>query len=141
MEKFARSEDLKRWRGLISKFAPPLRTAPPNAGQTKPNPAPPNPNAGQLPRPANAVPVLPATAKGTAVAPSKKAMPPKAASNEIKMKCTACSTPMRIPRKVLEGKAQVNVRCPNAACGKVITLKQKPASAPVRKDEEGSATD
>ena len=111
MEKFARSEELRKWRGLISRFAPPQS---PNAA--------PNQKTAQPPRPAKPAP----PASANIAAPPKKAAAPNAASGEIKMKCSACNAPMRVPRKVLQGKSQVNVRCPNAACGKVLTLKQNP---------------
>lgn len=48
----------------------------------------------------------------------------------IRMKCSTCSTPMRIPSKVLEGKEQMAIRCPDAKCGKVTYLKKKTTSDP-----------
>lgn len=127
---FARSEELKRWRSLISQFAPPLPTAPPKPGQPK-HPA----NANQKPPTA-------ATKTGVSgVEPQKNALETKTASGEIKMKCTACNAQMRIPRAAIEGKPQINVRCPKTECGKIMTLKLKPASAPVRRDEEANFTD
>lgn len=48
----------------------------------------------------------------------------------IRMKCSTCGTPMRIPSKVLEGKEQTAIRCPDAKCGKVTYLKKKITPAP-----------
>lgn len=48
----------------------------------------------------------------------------------IRMKCSTCGTPMRIPAKVLEGKEQMAIRCPDAKCGKVTYLKKKINPAP-----------
>lgn len=58
----------------------------------------------------------------------------------IRMKCSTCKTPMRIPSKVLEGKTQMAIRCPDPKCGKVTYLKKKitPASEgkPISKKEQ-----
>ncbi|MDQ4120791.1 MAG: M48 family metallopeptidase [Acidobacteriota bacterium] len=105
---FAASPELERWRSVINQYAPlpqPKSAAPQN----------------QLPKPAQDV-----LANQNAAVPKKAQA---AASNEIKMKCAACSAPMRIPQKVFAGKTQVNVRCPNAKCGKISTLKIKQNSA------------
>jgi Zn-dependent protease with chaperone function len=58
----------------------------------------------------------------------KKNAPP-AAAESLKTKCTFCGTMLSVPFKVLEGKEQLNVRCSNAQCGKVIVIKKKPAAA------------
>lgn len=58
----------------------------------------------------------------------------------IRMKCSTCKTPMRIPSKVLEGKSQMAIRCPDPKCGKITHLKKKitPASEgkPISKKEQ-----
>jgi hypothetical protein len=57
--------------------------------------------------------------------PAKPVGEKSAAESDMRLKCSHCATPMRVPLKVLEGKQQVNVRCPNAKCGKTVTLKKK----------------
>jgi Zn-dependent protease with chaperone function len=42
----------------------------------------------------------------------------------LRVKCAACATPMKIPLKILEGKAELPVRCPNAKCRKVTRLRK-----------------
>lgn len=48
----------------------------------------------------------------------------------IRMKCSSCGTPMRIPSKILEGKEQMAIRCPDPKCGKATYLKKKISPAP-----------
>ncbi len=50
---------------------------------------------------------------------------PKAVEDVIRIKCSSCQTPMRIPRSVLEGKDVLPVKCPNAKCGKITRLKKQ----------------
>lgn len=103
MAQFAASPELNRWRNVINQYAP-------------------------LPQP-QAKPVqTPTPPKAVANEPKKTA----AASNELKIKCAACAAPMRIPQKVFAGKTQINVRCPNAKCGKISTLKFKQNAAQKR---------
>jgi hypothetical protein len=62
--------------------------------------------------------------------PPKPAAPP----DVVRLKCAACQAPMRVPLKVLAGKTELPVKCPNPKCGKVTRLKKsvKPAAkAPV----------
>jgi Zn-dependent protease with chaperone function len=106
MAQFAASPELQRWRNVINQYAP--------LPQAQPKTAAPN----QLPKPAQAPP----TNQNGANEPKKTTA---ATSNEIKMKCAACSAPMRVPRTIFAGKSQVNVRCPNQKCGKISTLKIK----------------
>lgn len=47
----------------------------------------------------------------------------------VRMKCLACGTALRVPRAVLEGKNDLNVRCANAQCGKVVQLRRKAVQA------------
>lgn len=95
-------------------------------------------------------PAVPASA--TAPAPSSTPAPPAQPSqkdeskeqekntqepkkdNDIRTKCPACGTGLRVPLKALEGKQQINVRCPNAKCKQVVTLKKK--SNPATSDKE-----
>ncbi len=63
-----------------------------------------------------------------------KASPPKpeaAAANkqkELKIKCSVCDTPMRVPISVLAGKHQLSVKCPDANCGKITVIHKNPKS-------------
>lgn len=67
----------------------------------------------------------------------KQASPKKENSTDVlRIKCAFCQTPLKIPVKVLEGKSELPVRCPNAKCKKITRLKksikpaEKAASAP-----------
>lgn len=50
--------------------------------------------------------------------------------NDIRMKCASCGTAMRVPSKVLDGKSQISIRCPDAKCGKMTYLKKQTKPAP-----------
>ncbi len=54
---------------------------------------------------------------------------PQAEPDVIRLKCATCQTAMRVPLKVLAGKAELPVKCPNPKCGKITRLKKntKPA--------------
>jgi Zn-dependent protease with chaperone function len=101
---FARSPDLQRWQAVIKRYAGAL---PPSA----PAPDAPAPRYPP-PHPAGASAATTATAK-----------------DGVRVACPSCRTSMRVPSQVLEGKQQLNVRCPNAQCGKVTTLKKKSSPA------------
>ncbi|MEM1436981.1 MAG: M48 family metalloprotease [Pseudomonadota bacterium] len=49
---------------------------------------------------------------------------------KVRLTCVACSEPMMVNRADLGGGEPVNVRCPNADCGEVLTIKPKAAAAP-----------
>jgi predicted Zn finger-like uncharacterized protein len=51
---------------------------------------------------------------------------PRVANNDLRVTCANCKAALRIPRTKLAGKDALNVRCPNPACGKVMTLKRQP---------------
>lgn len=59
--------------------------------------------------------------------PAASPAPPKPAAEPevIKLKCATCQTPMRVPLKVLEGKKELPVKCPNPKCRKITHLKKK----------------
>jgi Zn-dependent protease with chaperone function len=62
--------------------------------------------------------------------PAAATVPPKH-GNAIRVVCSQCQTPMRIPLAVLQGKPSLNVRCPQ--CHNVYTLRPKqvaPSPAP-----------
>lgn len=73
-------------------------------------------------------PVAPASLaqQKTSSQPSVKSA---AANNDLRIACSVCKTRMRVPRAALAGKDSLNVRCPNAQCGKVVTLKKQVAAA------------
>ena len=101
LNEFAGSPDLQRWRGLISGFIK----------QTEP------------PLKQSAPPV-------EQTAPTvHKPKPPTDDKEILKVKCATCQTPMRVPLKVLEGKKELPVKCPNKQCGQITRLKKnvKPA--------------
>jgi len=70
---------------------------------------------------------------GAPKSPAKPAAQPEV----IKIKCASCQTQMVVPLKVLAGKNELPVKCPNKQCGKITRLKKtvKPpeAAAPVAK--------
>lgn len=80
----------------------------------------------------------------------KKSEPPKsgAKSDDLRIKCSTCAAPMRVPLKVLEGKEQLAIRCPNPKCKKLTTIKKSVKSqsgaetkqAPPAKKEERRMT-
>jgi Zn-dependent protease with chaperone function len=77
-------------------------------------------------------------AKAVPAGKSKKSPPPQGgAKGDIRVKCTSCATPLRVPAKVLEGKQQISIRCPNPQCGKLTQLKKqargKPGAPPAKK--------
>lgn len=71
----------------------------------------------------------------------KKASPPKPKEDgkprptELKLKCSTCSAPMRVPMSVLEGKQQLSVKCPDAKCGKLTVIRKNPKPAATRAKE------
>lgn len=50
---------------------------------------------------------------------------PSSTKDFFRLRCSACGTILRIPRKVLEGKNDLNVRCANAHCGEIVRLRRK----------------
>jgi hypothetical protein len=115
IKQFTHEPHIQYWRGVIKSLSPVLQLPPPAVGV---------PNAPVKPQtPQN--PVNQTTAK-----PANKAN-----DDSLKLNCGSCKTAMRIPKAALAGKASLNVKCPNAKCGKVITLK-KQAAAPPKKQEE-----
>jgi Zn-dependent protease with chaperone function len=61
------------------------------------------------------------------VVPQQKQAPPKPSKPaELKIKCSTCSTPMRIPLSALAGKPTLSVKCPGEKCGKLTVITKKP---------------
>lgn len=75
----------------------------------------------QSPELAHARGIISATIRSAAPPPKPK---PAEDPNVLRFKCSKCSTPMKIPRKALEGKAELPVKCPNAKCGSITRLKK-----------------
>ncbi|MDI1241881.1 MAG: M48 family metallopeptidase [bacterium] len=63
-----------------------------------------------------------------------QAAPPKPQAKEqpkeLKIKCSTCGAPMKIPMSVLEGKPKLSVKCPDAKCGKVTVIRKNANKAP-----------
>lgn len=53
---------------------------------------------------------------------------PHADPGVLRFKCSTCGTAMKIPRKALEGKAELPVKCPDAKCAGITRLKKNPRS-------------
>src|SRR5690606_4193272 len=53
------------------------------------------------------------------------AVPKKAKPAELKIKCSVCSTPMRVPLSAFAGKPTLSVKCPSEKCGKLTVVKKK----------------
>jgi Zn-dependent protease with chaperone function len=127
LTQFARSPELAHWRSVIGRFAPPLLPA-----------APPQPNGGpalaatQSTQPPTQTQATQASPTGARPAAGQSGPRPTPQDDDIRLKCASCGTPMRVPKKVLAGKQQLNVRCPNSGCTKLVTLRRKaaPAAAP-----------
>ncbi|NOT46175.1 MAG: M48 family metallopeptidase [Acidobacteria bacterium] len=74
----------------------------------------------QSPELQNSLRIISETIKAAAPPPPK----PKEDPNTLRFKCSTCGTPMRIPRKALDGKAELPVKCPSAKCGAITRLKK-----------------
>jgi hypothetical protein len=107
LTQFAQTPELKRWHAVIARYSPPvLRPA-----QTAPPPA--------IAKP------LAATLAATKAAAKPNVTSPSLPSNgDLRVACAACKTPMRIPAQIINGKEKVSVKCPNAKCGKIVTLRK-----------------
>ena len=77
--------------------------------------------------------ILASIEQGAPKSPAKPAADPQI----LKIKCATCQTQMVVPLKVLAGKKELPVKCPNKQCGKITRLKKtvKPqeAAAPAAK--------
>jgi len=62
-------------------------------------------------------------------APPKPKAEAKQPPKDLRIKCSACSSPMRIPMSVLEGKPKLSVKCPDAKCGKVTVIRKNAKQA------------
>lgn len=62
-------------------------------------------------------------------APPKPKAETKQPAKDLRIKCSACASPMRIPMSALEGKPKLSVKCPDAKCGKVTVIRKNPKQA------------
>lgn len=49
---------------------------------------------------------------------------PTSSPEILRFKCTTCSTPMKVPRSVLEGRSSLGLKCPNPKCGALTHLRK-----------------
>lgn len=137
LSQFAGGAEMEYWRRHFG----PLIEAAQKAMPARPPQAPPAAAAKPLPAP----PPLPKTAAATPPSPVPPARPAAAApaSAALRIKCTGCGAMLRVPQSALAGKDVLNVRCPNASCGKMVTLKKKAAAPPagVPSSKESAASD
>ncbi len=50
-------------------------------------------------------------------------------ADTVRLSCTRCNEPMRVPRSAVQGKALVRANCPNSKCGAVLNLRWREPSA------------
>ncbi|MEZ5595178.1 MAG: M48 family metalloprotease [Pseudomonadales bacterium] len=63
--------------------------------------------------------------KPKASAPGPDPAPAASRPDRVRITCVACKEPMYVDKAALAGDAPVNVRCPNAACGEVLSVKPR----------------
>ena len=154
MNEFFASEALRGWRAVIEHWIRPAPPLPKPRVSTMPKPAVPEPTITdaiklacischevmrvpredlegktearvRCPNPACGK-VLEITPKPPDKAEVKRIIPPS-----VKLTCVACGEAMQVPLSALVGKAEVNIRCPNAACQKILTVRPpQPATLP-----------
>lgn len=74
----------------------------------------------------NSLRIISDTIRASAPPPPAK---PKADPDVLRFKCATCQAPMKIPKNVLDGKAELPVKCPNAKCGAITRLKKNAKTA------------
>ncbi|HZT43961.1 MAG TPA: M48 family metallopeptidase [Chthonomonadaceae bacterium] len=114
MDAFACSPELARIRAVI---APLDRQASP---VSRPE-TPPEARSSQTPLAASAAHSPEQT--GTSAGPAPL---PTVDSEYLHLACPTCRTPMRVPNTVLQDRDRIDVRCPNAQCGRILTLQRRP---------------
>lgn len=57
------------------------------------------------------------------------------AGAKARLVCLSCREPMYVDRSALAGDAPVNVRCPNAACGEILSVKPKPKNGAAQRPD------
>jgi hypothetical protein len=141
MAQFARSQELKQWRAVITKASGPIKTARPAIGA---RPASASSDKSLPAASSSGRPAPDASAKAKSVSPEGKRQPPSPTDlkkkeggaaptdDALRLVCSACRTGMRIPKAMLADKEALTIRCPNAQCAKTVTLKRqaKPSASP-----------
>jgi Zn-dependent protease with chaperone function len=69
-------------------------------------------------------------------APPKPKPEAKQPPKDLRIKCSACASPMRIPMSVLEGKPKLSAKCPDAKCGKVTVIRKNPKPAAPKQPQQ-----
>lgn len=116
MAQFVQSPELNHWRGVIT-----------NASQSA---------KAEASAPVSSNKPLAAVQASASKALDLSGQPKQSVPDDsLRMVCAACRTGMRIPKAMLANKEAISIRCPNAACAKVVTLKKQtkpalPASKP-----------
>ena len=111
MEQFALSSELSRWREIINRYAGKAEQEAVKQAET-----------GQLK-------VNTIQFKFKQEQSIKKEEAVKKEEDVIRMKCASCDAAMKIPKKILEGKEQMAIRCPNSECGKITNIKKRVSPA------------
>ena len=78
--------------------------------------------------------VKPKTKPATPSSVDKNLDAKKAAAAKVRLSCVSCNEAMYVDKQALQGGEAVNVRCPNPACGEVLSIKPKSNSNPQRPD-------
>lgn len=139
LSQFAGGAEMEYWRRHFG----PLIEAAQNAMPARQPQAPPPAAAKPLPAP-TPLPKAPAATPPPSPAPSvRPATAAGPSSAVLRLKCAGCGAMLRVPQSALAGKDVLNVRCPNASCGKMVTLKKKAAAPPatVSSSKESAASD
>lgn len=75
----------------------------------------------------------------------QRAAPPKAnpaaqkntaSPSELKIKCSTCQTPMRVPMSAIAGKSKLSVKCPSAKCGKITVIIKNNKPAKIKEENQ-----
>lgn len=62
--------------------------------------------------------------------------PSGSSPSELKIKCSACKTPMKVPMSAIAGKPKLSVKCPSAKCGKVTVIIKNNKPAKIREENQ-----
>ena len=106
LREFARSDYLKAWRAVIEHHLPPMPAGAAQTGAAA---------TGQA---------------GAAAAGGQTTGPAPLDPDMVRLVCINCQESMRVPKNALEGRAPVNVRCPNPKCRAVLSVTPKAATPP-----------
>ena len=140
----AQEPGLMRWGQSIQpvrkRLTPPPRPKPaphPAQAASAPRPIAPRPPAAVPLPPEPAAPQPAATPAAGAARPAQ----PASSAPAVRVLCTKCKTPVRIPLAVLRGRSFLNVRCPQ--CKNIFTIRPKspaPSATPAPTAPPASAS-